>query len=141
MGIVSILGFGAIGLGFLLAYLAYRLLAKDPTRERPIYVYMAFCLVLVGVGAALQFDESRNRAMKQTEAITHAAAILSKVQATVAEQGKYAVEDSCKGGPHGIATNHSGDITRLNTLISTDLAEASGIISSAAKISAPHLLK
>ena len=53
MDIASILGFGAIGLGFLLAFLAYRLLATGEARERPIYIYMAFCLALLGVGAAL----------------------------------------------------------------------------------------
>jgi hypothetical protein len=62
MDIVSILGLGAIGLGFLLAYLAYRLLAKNQIRERPLYIFMAFCLVLVGVGAALQFADSRTKA-------------------------------------------------------------------------------
>jgi hypothetical protein len=59
MDIASILGFGAIGLGFLLAFLAYRLLAGGEARERPVYIYMAFCLALLGVGAALQYSDSR----------------------------------------------------------------------------------
>jgi hypothetical protein len=61
MDIVSILGFGAIGLGFLLAFLAYRLLATGKAQERPVYVYMAFCLSLLAVGAALQYSDNRYR--------------------------------------------------------------------------------
>jgi len=61
MDIASILGFGAIGLGFLLAFLAYRLLATGGARERPVYVYMAFCLALLGVGAALQYSDNLNK--------------------------------------------------------------------------------
>ena len=49
MDVVSILSLGAIGLGFLLAYLAYRLLAGGQTNERTIYVFMVFCLTLVAV--------------------------------------------------------------------------------------------
>jgi hypothetical protein len=59
MDIASILGFGAIGLGFLLAFLAYRLLATNDARERPVYIYMVFCLALLGVGAALQYSDNR----------------------------------------------------------------------------------
>jgi hypothetical protein len=58
MDIASILGFGAIGLGFLLALLAYRLLATGEARERPVYIYMVFCLALLGVGAALQWSDN-----------------------------------------------------------------------------------
>lgn len=62
MDIASILGFGAIGLGFLLAFLAYRLLATNEARERPVYIYMAFCLALLGVGAALQYSDNHYKA-------------------------------------------------------------------------------
>ena len=61
MNIAAILGYGAIGLGFLLAVLAYRLLASDRTRERPIYVFMVFCLALLGVGAVLQYTASQDK--------------------------------------------------------------------------------
>src|ERR1700740_1849501 len=62
MDIASILGFGAIGLGFLLAVLAYRLLANSQQKERPIYIFMVFCLALLGVGAALQYTDSSSKA-------------------------------------------------------------------------------
>jgi hypothetical protein len=52
MDIVSISGVGAIGLGLLLMLLAYRLLARPNGRQRPIYIIMASCLVLLGVGAS-----------------------------------------------------------------------------------------
>jgi hypothetical protein len=54
----SILGYGAIGLGFLLAVLAYRLLREGHLNERPIYVFEGFCLALVIIGALLQYSSS-----------------------------------------------------------------------------------
>jgi hypothetical protein len=60
MDVVSILGLGAVGLGFLLAYLSYRLLANPLSKERPIYIFMVFCLALVCVGALLQYNDSRS---------------------------------------------------------------------------------
>lgn len=56
--VVQILGFGIIGLGFLLAFFAYMLLRGPVRRERPIYVYMCFCLVLVAIGAYVQIRTS-----------------------------------------------------------------------------------
>ena len=47
----SILGYGAIGLGFLLAFFAYRLLGRPNIKERPIYVFEIFCLALVLITA------------------------------------------------------------------------------------------
>jgi len=58
MDILSILGLGAIGLGFLLAFLAYRLLATERTNNRPVYVYQVFCLALVLIGAWLQYSSN-----------------------------------------------------------------------------------
>ena len=60
MDIVSILSLGTVGLGFLLAFLAFRLLSNGKSNERPIYIFMIFCLVLVAVGAALQFYGGRD---------------------------------------------------------------------------------
>ncbi len=57
MDVVSILQIGVVGLGFLLAYLAYKLLGSEQTRNPPrtpilvgIYVFMFFsvCLVVLG---------------------------------------------------------------------------------------------
>lgn len=56
MNIVSILGLGSIGLGFLLAFLTYRLLTKEREQNLPIYVFQVFCFLLVLVGAALQYS-------------------------------------------------------------------------------------
>jgi hypothetical protein len=67
----SILGYGAIGLGFLLAFFAYRLLGRPNIKERPIYVFEIFCLALVLIGAALQYasmnataNSSQNQALQ-----------------------------------------------------------------------------
>jgi hypothetical protein len=66
--IASILGFGAIGLGFLLAVLAYHLLRTGRVPERPIYVFEGFCLVLVIIGAVLQYS-SGNRTTEEIRAL------------------------------------------------------------------------
>src|SRR5260370_31206547 len=61
MDYAKILSYGAIGLGFLLAILAYRLLRAHPGKERPIYVFMGFCIVLVLIGSILQYATDINR--------------------------------------------------------------------------------
>lgn len=54
--VASILGYGAIGLGFLLALLTYNLLKQPQANYTHIYVYEFFCFALVLVGAALQYS-------------------------------------------------------------------------------------
>jgi hypothetical protein len=61
MDFVSILQFGAIGLGFLLAFLAYKLLANEQSRDTPrsniitaIYVFMVFSFLLVILGGSFK---------------------------------------------------------------------------------------
>lgn len=58
----NILGYGVIGLGFLLANLSYRLLVKEQRVERPrkqiirsIYAFMSFSLVLCAGGLFSEF--------------------------------------------------------------------------------------
>lgn len=60
--IVQVLQVGVIGLGFLLALMAYRLLSQEMMRDesrpsimRAIYVFMCFSIVLCGIGVASQF--------------------------------------------------------------------------------------
>ena len=62
MDIVKILGLGVVGLGFLLAYLAYRLLSQAqlhaslaPGAFRAIYYFMTFSFALSVLGLASQF--------------------------------------------------------------------------------------
>jgi hypothetical protein len=61
----KILGYGVIGLGFLLALLAYRLLAKEQSKASPnkvviqsIYRFMVFSFSLCAVGLASEFLRS-----------------------------------------------------------------------------------
>jgi hypothetical protein len=73
--VVKILGLGVIGLGFLLALLAYRLLSKiqsqpNPKRSvlRSIYFFMGFSIVLCGIGFASQvFDQRRSEEQKELD--------------------------------------------------------------------------
>jgi ElaB/YqjD/DUF883 family membrane-anchored ribosome-binding protein len=62
LNITSVLGYGAIGLGFLLALLTYNLLKRPQTSYTHIYVYESFCFALVLVGAALQYFASNSAA-------------------------------------------------------------------------------
>jgi hypothetical protein len=65
--ITSILGLGAIGLGFLLAFLTYSLLRTERTNNTPIYVFQFFCFALVLVGAFLQYVGNARTETSQTE--------------------------------------------------------------------------
>jgi hypothetical protein len=75
LGVVKILGLGVIGLGFLLALLAYRLLSKiqsqpNPNRSvlRSIYFFMGFSIVLCGIGFTSQvFDQRRSQEQSEKE--------------------------------------------------------------------------
>lgn len=183
----SILGYGAIGLGFLLAYLAYRLLLKEQTQSVPrdtilrsIYIFEIFCVFLVILGAILQFTNSadkssaaslldKNKGLEseltstkdslaaaqvrvkgadvckskltqvtsvnsaQRDTIMGAMAIIDKVLKDLSAQNNFAINDGCSGGPHGIASSHSGDITALNNSITSEVANIKGVLSSALK--------
>jgi len=62
MNIENILGYGFIGLAFLLAFLAFKLLTKEQKMQPPrgsmiisIFVFMFFSLVLAGGGTFLEY--------------------------------------------------------------------------------------
>ncbi|WLA69208.1 hypothetical protein [Bradyrhizobium diazoefficiens] len=65
--ITSILGLGAVGLGFLLAFLTYSLLKQPQKNYTPIYVFEFFCFALVLVGAGLQYSASSKDTTAQEE--------------------------------------------------------------------------
>ncbi|HWZ84125.1 MAG TPA: hypothetical protein VNW47_15965 [Terriglobales bacterium] len=73
--VVKILGYGVLGLGFLLALLAYRLLSKEQGRQTPspdalhgIYVFMGFSLALCILGLVSQFFD-RQPAEQKSDSI------------------------------------------------------------------------
>lgn len=113
--VASILGYGAIGLGFLLAFLAYKLLGKPGIKEQPIYVFEAFCLVLVLVGAFLQYsdgqrivdastretDALRARYNKLTAAMNSFVSDASTSIADLQPVGNFLTSAACSGGAHG----------------------------------------
>jgi hypothetical protein len=66
LSVYNILGYGVIGLGFLLAFFAYCLLAREQQKaeaSRPvltaIYVFMLFSVVLCGAGFASEYIRYR----------------------------------------------------------------------------------
>jgi hypothetical protein len=187
MSITSILGYGAIGLGFLLAYLAYRLLLQEQGTKTPrpeilkaIYLFECFCVVLVVLGSILQYSANedkakaellseKNRALDndlkftkdnlaaaqllakaadvcetklqdvasivaaQRKAIENSTTMIDGVLTALVTQNKLAINDSCPDGEHGGPSSHGGEITGLNTSISSDVAKIKGILSSAPK--------
>ncbi|MCB0283624.1 MAG: hypothetical protein KDF60_13650 [Calditrichaeota bacterium] len=76
LNVYDILGYGVIGLGFLLAVLAFRLLSaeqkRDPRQEiiRAIYIFMVFSVVLCIIGFAAQvFDNHEATNSGQDQAL------------------------------------------------------------------------
>ncbi|WP_162600985.1 hypothetical protein [Paraburkholderia sp. C35] len=87
---IEVLKYGVIGLGFLLAYLAYRLLRKEqeqrgdrprPHLVRAISYFMVFSIVLVGLGfiSELFFPHSCDEAVSSLDRTNH---ILSNMAST-----------------------------------------------------------
>lgn len=73
--VVKILGYGVIGLGFLLALLSYRLLSKEQQRDQPrlvmlrsIMIFMAFSIALCVVGLCSNFlDENPQKKVDDSQ--------------------------------------------------------------------------
>ena len=66
MDVLKILQIGVVGLGFLLAVLAYHLLTKEQKQDTPrqdilksIYVFMSFSIVLCIIGVASQVIDQK----------------------------------------------------------------------------------
>lgn len=117
--ILQILGLGAIGLGFLLAVLAYKLLAANPANRGSIYIFMAFCLVIMGTGAFLQYAAADDKSkVKNVDAeVTRLRAGMKSIQEALARTEKPLREansivtdgGACPGGSHGVALPHGRD--------------------------------
>jgi len=95
---------------------------------------------IVDVGQAISFvEEYASVNARQQSAITNVSSIITQMQGQLAKQNGLAVADSCSGGPHGIPTNHSAEITALNTSLSALASNVAGVVGSAAAIQAPSL--
>lgn len=162
----SILSYGAIGLGFLLAWLAYRLLLKEQGLVKPrssilssIYMFEGFAIVLVIIGAILEYTNNAAKAgalttssgnaatlkqfasitASQNRAIKDAASTVETILKDLTAQNKLAVDDSCPGGSNGVPSNHAGEIQSLNTKISSDVAAIRGALGSVAELKPPQV--
>ena len=75
----KILSYGAIGLGCILAYLAYQLLRNEQAIKQPrqriltsIYVFMAFSLALSTIGFATEYAKNKEISqIKEQRAMDH----------------------------------------------------------------------
>ena len=70
----KILGYGAIGLGCILALLSYRLLSKEQDLKKPrqniltsIYAFMMFSLILCAIGFVSEYANNKNTSIIQTQ--------------------------------------------------------------------------
>lgn len=87
LNVYDILGYGVIGLGFLLAVLAFRLLSaeqkRDPRQEiiRAIYIFMVFSVVLCIIGFAAQvFDSHETKSPEQDQVLADCEAELDTLR-------------------------------------------------------------
>ena len=112
----KILGYGAIGLGFLLAVLAYRLLSRENFRERPIYVYLVFCLLLVIVGSTLQYVAAKDNTVAVLEREKQLTLDLEATKKQLAE----AVEKQQTA--QNEANRYKSDLSRLVDAVAGSLA-------------------
>lgn len=109
--IASILGAGAIGLGFLLAYLTYRLLRQERTNYTPLYVFQVFCFALVIVGAVLQYFgnaysnkiEALEASLKNShQTMTRIASMVPEAIQDLEAVNQVLTGNVCSGGSSGI---------------------------------------
>ncbi len=94
----SILSYGIIGLGFLLAGLAFRLLNKEQNKKTPsqiivrsIYAFEVFCIVLVILGGTNEYVKSDTRwhnseLVARVSALTDELAALQNTNLTLSQQ-------------------------------------------------------
>lgn len=114
---VKILGYGVIGLGFLLALLAYRLLAKEQAQKkanplvlRAIYVFMFFSFALTAIGLGSEFirlqytleNTSAQKSQFEAETRSKFRNILNYIDRPILESVK-----ACTSGAYGASTNTS----------------------------------
>ncbi len=128
--IESILAKGAIGLGFLLAFLTYRLLKQERTDHTPIYVFQFFCLALVLVGAWLQYSENKTTLLHneiselQNELSLSAEAIKTKAGVIKTNEEEIAkLEGSLTGNKHDSISLNQKNTELQSMLNSCQLAQ------------------
>ena len=135
LDVLKILQVGVIGLGFLLALLAYHLLTKEQTQETPrpdilksIYVFMSFSVTLCVIGVASQLigtgkgdahseKEETTRERKYDSSFNiHFVTMYEKGEAQLSSGGtlKYTEEKTHDGslGNTSIRGNFSGTVIR-----------------------------
>jgi hypothetical protein len=116
--VVKILGYGVLGLGFLLALLAYRLLSKEQGKPTPstdafraIYVFMGFSLALCVLGLVSQFFDGQAAGQKSDAFI-----------GTIANDAtQFSVASAVQPYPE---TGYPNDADELEALIQEFLAHA-----------------
>jgi hypothetical protein len=157
--ITSILGLGAVGLGFLLAFLTYNLLKRPQPNYTPIYVFEFFCFALVLVGAALQYlastsstttlaelqtmrsklDSALQRAESSEANLTKAYEVMARIAkmvptsiADLQEVNRVLTGNYCSGGSNGVPLwgDYGPKTAARSTAVIGKLAGASNAIES-----------
>lgn len=125
MDIVKILGYGVSGLGFLLAFLAYRLLSQAQRNPSPsshvfraIYVFMAFSFALCILGLASQFFNGRATSGHPDVPVSHPDDFIPSV---TSDATKFSNESAMRPYPD---TGYPNDADKLEALIQEFLANA-----------------
>jgi hypothetical protein len=123
----SILGYGVIGLGLLLAILAYRLLSNGVVRERPIYVFEGFCLTVVIIGAVLQYSSTtagaitaRNQTLQDELRTANDKLSATQTELQSAKEGSSAALTRALKAESTLASA-SGAMAKIASLVPTEL--------------------
>ena len=114
---------------------------NSKVQENPLqYPVDSDVTAIIDVDQAINFvEEYASVNQRQQSAISNTGSVLTQLQGQLTKLSNLAVNDSCSGGPHGIPTNHSGEIQSVSTSLSALVSNASGIIASAGQIQAPSL--
>jgi hypothetical protein len=84
----EMLGYGAIGLSWALAGLAYNLLSKEQQQVKPrknmissiyIFMFMAFMLSLIGFAFELSKEEGKNKSISSDQKVVEIKKIISRL--------------------------------------------------------------
>jgi hypothetical protein len=74
--------------------------------------------------------EKNNALAAQAEVVHKADAIVSTMQGDLEKLTEFAANDSCPGGPHGVPSNHAGEIATVKESLSSAASNVKGLLTS-----------
>lgn len=107
-------------------------------KRPPIYAVTSDIKAIVDVTDSIVFaQQAQARNNSQTPALRSLSGFSETVLARLNQMKSLAIEDSCSGGPHGIPTNHSAELTSLSTSALTEFSQAKATLDRVLSETAP----